>query len=60
MYNFDILCGLLTSFSQAMGNKIETVQKKKKLTASEARKKKKDRMARRKAGEEVFTDEEDF
>ena len=41
----------------AMGNKIE-VNKKKKLTAAELRKAKKDRMARRKRGEEVFTDEE--
>jgi len=43
----------------AMGNKV-SVQKKKKLTSSELRKKKKDRMARRKRGEEVFSDEEDF
>ncbi|KAF5324672.1 hypothetical protein D9611_004099 [Ephemerocybe angulata] len=41
----------------AMGNKIEN-KKAKKLTASEARKLKKERMARRKRGEEVFTDEE--
>ena len=41
----------------AMGNKIET-KKQKKMTAAEARKAKKDRMARRKRGEEVFTDEE--
>ncbi|KIP08606.1 hypothetical protein PHLGIDRAFT_34896 [Phlebiopsis gigantea 11061_1 CR5-6] len=41
----------------AMGNKIET-KKVKKITAAEARKAKKDRMARRKRGEEVFTDEE--
>jgi elongation factor 3 len=41
----------------AMGNKIE-VNKKKKISASDARKAKKDRMARRKRGEEVFTDEE--
>ena len=41
----------------AMGNKVE-VNKKKKLTAAEARKAKKDRMARRKRGEEVFTDDE--
>lgn len=41
----------------AMGNKIE-VNKKKKLTAAEARKAKKERMARRKRGEEVFTDDE--
>ena len=37
----------------AMGNKIESTKKKAKLTSSEARKKKKDRMARRKRGEEV-------
>jgi elongation factor 3 len=35
-----------------MGNKIESKKKAKKLTASELRKKKKDRMARRKRGEE--------
>ncbi|KAF1827448.1 elongation factor EF-3 [Dissoconium aciculare CBS 342.82] len=43
----------------AMGNKIESTKKAKKLTASELRKKKKDRMARRKRGEEVFSDEDD-
>lgn len=42
----------------AMGNKIEKSKQKKKLTAAEARKAKKERMARRKRGEEVFTDEE--
>ncbi|PGH15161.1 hypothetical protein AJ79_02526 [Helicocarpus griseus UAMH5409] len=43
----------------AMGNKIDAPKKAKKLTASELRKKRKDRMARRKRGEEVFSDEED-
>jgi len=43
----------------AMGNKIQSEAKKKKLTSSEMRKKKKDRMARRKRGEEVFSDEDD-
>jgi len=43
----------------AMGNKIASTEKKKKLTSSEMRKKKKDRMARRKRGEEVFSDEDD-
>ncbi|CAL5872135.1 uncharacterized protein PFLUO_LOCUS6393 [Penicillium psychrofluorescens] len=43
----------------AMGNKI-TVAKKKKLTGSELRKKKKDRAARRKRGEDVFSDEDDI
>jgi len=43
----------------AMGNKI-VVQKKVKLTGSELRKKKKDRAARRKRGEEVFSDEDDI
>jgi elongation factor 3 len=43
----------------AMGNKIASQEKKKKLTSSEMRKKKKDRMARRKRGEEVFSDEDD-
>ena len=42
----------------AMGNKIEGNKKKAKLTSSEQRKKKKDRMARRKRGEEVFSDED--
>ncbi|KAK0521329.1 translational elongation factor EF-1 alpha [Tilletia horrida] len=42
----------------AMGNKIEVAKKAKKLTSAEARKAKKDRIARRKRGEEVFTDEE--
>jgi elongation factor 3 len=42
----------------AMGNKIEKSKLNKKLTANEARKAKKDRMARRKRGEEVLTDEE--
>ncbi|CAD6963171.1 unnamed protein product [Tilletia controversa] len=44
----------------AMGNKIEAVKKVKKLTASEARKAKKDRMMRRRRGEEVLTDEEEL
>ncbi|EFX04290.1 elongation factor 3 [Grosmannia clavigera kw1407] len=43
----------------AMGNKIAATKKKAKLTSSEARKKKKDRMARRKRGEEVFSDEDE-
>jgi elongation factor 3 len=43
----------------AMGNKI-VVEKKKKLTASELRKKKKERLARKKRGEEVFSDEDDL
>lgn len=43
----------------AMGNKLESTTKKKKLTSSELRKKKKERMARRKRGEEVFTDEDE-
>ncbi|KAI4245204.1 MAG: hypothetical protein L6R40_002561 [Gallowayella cf. fulva] len=42
----------------AMGNKIEGGKRKVKLTSSELRKKKKDRMARRKRGEEVFSDED--
>lgn len=42
----------------ALGNKIIEEKKAKKLSASEARKAKKERMARRKRGEEVFTDEE--
>ena len=42
----------------AMGNKIVQVEKAKKASAAELRKKKKERMARRKRGEEVFTDEE--
>jgi elongation factor 3 len=43
----------------AMGNKIEGNKKAKKLTSSELRKKKKLRIQRRKAGEEVFSDEDD-
>jgi elongation factor 3 len=43
----------------AMGNKIAGGTKKKKLTSAEMRKKKKDRMARRKRGEEVFSDEDE-
>lgn len=43
----------------AMGNKIESTKKKAKLSSAELRKKKKDRMARRKRGEEVFSDEDD-
>ncbi|MCJ1357808.1 MAG: translational elongation factor EF-1 alpha [Icmadophila ericetorum] len=43
----------------AMGNKIENTKKKAKLTSSEARKRKKQRMLRRKNGEEVFSDEDD-
>ncbi|KAL1305295.1 hypothetical protein AAFC00_002199 [Neodothiora populina] len=42
----------------AMGNKIEGTKKKAKLTSAELRKKRKDRINRRKAGEEVFSDEE--
>ncbi|KAI9807429.1 MAG: translational elongation factor EF-1 alpha [Piccolia ochrophora] len=42
----------------AMGNKIDGNKKAKKLTSSELRKKKKDRMARRKRGEEVFSDDD--
>ncbi|KAG8526533.1 translational elongation factor EF-1 alpha [Bacidia gigantensis] len=42
----------------AMGNKIDSTKKKAKLTSSELRKKKKDRMAKRKAGIEVFSDED--
>ncbi|RLL93934.1 translational elongation factor EF-1 alpha [Aspergillus turcosus] len=48
-----------TEITDAFGNK-ETVEKKKKLTASELRKKRKDRMLRRKRGEEVFSDEDDI
>jgi len=42
----------------AMGNKIEVAKKKKALTSAEARKAKKDRMKKKKAGEEVFSDDE--
>ena len=42
----------------ALGNKVDKAKGKKKLTAGEARKAKKDRIARRKRGEEVFSDEE--
>jgi len=43
----------------AMGNKIENTKKKAKLSSNELRKKKKERMARRKRGEEVFSDEDE-
>ncbi|PQE20592.1 elongation factor 3 protein [Rutstroemia sp. NJR-2017a BBW] len=43
----------------AMGNKIVNTKKKAKLSSAELRKKKKDRMARRKRGEEVFSDEDE-
>lgn len=42
----------------AMGNKITVAKKAKKLSSAELRKKKKDRMARRKRGEEVFSDDD--
>ncbi|KNX50199.2 elongation factor 3 [Cryptococcus deuterogattii R265] len=42
----------------ALGNPIAKAKKEKKLSAADKRKAKKDRMARRKRGEEVFTDEE--
>jgi elongation factor 3 len=42
----------------AMGNKIDSTKKKAKLSSAELRKKKKDRMAKRKAGIEVFSDED--
>ena len=42
----------------AMGNKIDSTKKKTKLSSAELRKKKKERMAKRKQGIEVFSDEE--
>ncbi|KAK8858439.1 hypothetical protein IAR55_002666 [Kwoniella newhampshirensis] len=42
----------------ALGNPIAKAKKVKQLSAADKRKAKKDRMARRKRGEEVFTDEE--
>nr|ODN91501.1 elongation factor 3 [Cryptococcus depauperatus CBS 7855] len=42
----------------ALGNPIAKAKKEKKLSAADKRKAKKDRMARRKRGEEVFTDDE--
>jgi elongation factor 3 len=42
----------------ALGNPIAAVKKEKKKSAAELRKAKKERIARRKRGEEVFTDEE--
>ena len=50
--------GLDEDVYDAMGNKID-VKKNKKLTASEMRKKKKERMARKKRGEDVDS-EDDF
>ncbi|ORZ13609.1 P-loop containing nucleoside triphosphate hydrolase protein [Absidia repens] len=43
----------------AQGNTVKASKKKVKLTSKELRKKKKDRMERRKRGEEVFTSDED-
>ncbi len=43
----------------ALGNKVVGTKKKAKLSSAELRKKKKERMARRKRGEEVFSDEDD-
>ncbi|KAG5518066.1 hypothetical protein PMAC_003252 [Pneumocystis sp. 'macacae'] len=43
----------------ALGNKIDIKKKPKKLTGSELRKKKKERMARRKRGDDVFSDEDE-
>lgn len=43
----------------ALGNKIDVPEKKRKFTSSELRKQKKDRMARKKKGEDVFSDEEE-
>jgi len=42
----------------AMGNKIDSVKKAKKLTSNEARKLKKERLARKKRGEDVDDDED--
>jgi elongation factor 3 len=50
------LSGLMLTSTR---NKIQSQKKKAKLTSSEMRKKKKDRMARRKRGEEVFSDEDE-
>lgn len=44
----------------AMGNKVAKAGKKKALSSGDKRKAKKERMARRKRGEEVFTDEEEL
>ncbi|OKL55348.1 Elongation factor 3 [Talaromyces atroroseus] len=43
----------------ALGNVVEEAKKKQKLSSAELRKKRKDRMARRKRGEEVFSDEDE-
>ena len=43
----------------AMGNKIEGAKKAQKLTAAELRKRKKARMAKKKAGMDIDTDDED-
>ena len=55
---FDFLKPFTNIHVDAMGNKIESTKKKAKLSASELRKKRKDRMQRRKNGEEIFSDEE--
>lgn len=44
----------------ALGNPIAAAKKAKKISAADKRKAKKDRMAKRKAGIEVFTDDEEF
>ncbi|KAL1934396.1 hypothetical protein VTP01DRAFT_6578 [Rhizomucor pusillus] len=44
----------------AQGNTIKAVKKKEKLTSKELRKKKKERMERRKRGEEVYSDEDEW
>jgi elongation factor 3 len=61
MVSLKALNAILKTLTNAVkqGNKITNTKKKAKLTSSELRKKKKDRMARRKRGEEVFSDEDD-
>ncbi|KAH2717975.1 translation elongation factor EF-3 [Aspergillus fumigatus] len=48
-----------TEVTDAFGNK-SVVEKKKKLSSAEMRKKRKERLARKKRGEEVFSDEDDI
>lgn len=53
-------CSRIITNIHRSGNKIAATKKKAKLSSAELRKKKKDRMARRKRGEEVFSDEDDM
>ncbi len=55
--DFDV--AIVGNIDLALGNKIVSTKKSKKLTSVELRKKKKHRMARRKRGEKPLSDEDD-